>query len=85
MFTLAIAHAEGEVVVLDAVRERKPPFSPEHAVQEFAGLLKAYRVYTVEGDRYGGDGRVRDFPFTGSATRSPINREANCIAISYRF
>jgi hypothetical protein len=34
--TLAIAHKEGETEVLDLIRERKPPFSPEAVVEEFA-------------------------------------------------
>jgi hypothetical protein len=53
--TLAIAHREGERVVLDLARERRPPFSPEAVVAEFADLLRAYRVTTVVGDRYGGE------------------------------
>jgi len=53
--TLAIAHAEGERVVLDAVREVKPPFSPDAVVGEFATLLKAYGCATVTSDRYGGE------------------------------
>ena len=52
--TMAIAHREGENVVLDAVRESKPPFSPEAVVSDFAALLKSYRVGTVIGDRYAG-------------------------------
>jgi hypothetical protein len=31
-------------VVIDALRERKPPFSPDAVVDEFAELLKSYRV-----------------------------------------
>ncbi len=53
--TLAIAHREKEVVVLDALRERKPRFSPEAVVGEFSALLKSYRVGTVRGDRYAGE------------------------------
>jgi len=30
--TLAIAHTEGKTQILDALREIKPPFSPEAAV-----------------------------------------------------
>ena len=33
----------------------KPPFSPESVVSEFARLLKAYRVSSVTGDRFGGE------------------------------
>jgi hypothetical protein len=54
-FTVAIAHREGDVAVLDAVRERKPPFSPDAVVEEYAELLKSYGVSTVHGDRYAGE------------------------------
>jgi hypothetical protein len=54
-FTLAIAHQEDDVAVLDAIRERRPPFSPEDVVLEFATLLKTYRIAEVQGDRYAGD------------------------------
>lgn len=53
--TLAVAHREGGVVVLDAVREVKPPFSPESVVKDFAELLKSYGISTVSGDRYAGE------------------------------
>jgi hypothetical protein len=53
--TLAIAHAEGQTATLDAVRERRPPFSPEAVVRDFADLLASYGVSTVIGDRYGGE------------------------------
>ena len=53
--TLAIAHAEKDIAVLDAVRESRPPFSPEAVVQEFAALLKSYGLATVTGDRYAGE------------------------------
>lgn len=52
--TLAVVHREGDRVVLDAVREMKPPFSPEEVVTEFAKLLNSYRIKTVIGDRYAG-------------------------------
>lgn len=53
--TLAIGHADGETAVLDAVRERKPPFSPEAVVEDFCGLLKEYGITEVTGDRYAGE------------------------------
>ncbi|MDA2928498.1 hypothetical protein MYX84_00895 [Acidobacteria bacterium AH-259-O06] len=52
--TLAVAHRENGKVILDAIRERVPPFSPDAVVSEFAGLLKRYRLASVQGDRYGG-------------------------------
>ena len=53
--TLAIAHKEGETEILDVIRERKPPFSPEAVVEEFATLIKTYRCSRVYGDRYAGE------------------------------
>jgi hypothetical protein len=56
-FALAIGHHErrGDLAVLDAVREVRPPFSPKDCVEEFARLLKSYRVTRVVGDRYAGE------------------------------
>ncbi len=53
--TLAIAHGKDARVVLDLVRERRPPFSPEEVVKEFAETLRRYAIYTTQGDRYGGE------------------------------
>ncbi len=53
-FTLAIAHQEGERVVLDVIRERRPPFSPDDVVREYAAVLQTYSCSTATGDRYGG-------------------------------
>jgi hypothetical protein len=53
--TLAIAHLEGGKAVLDLVREVRPPFGPDATAQEFASILKAYRIQKVYGDRYAGE------------------------------
>src|SRR2546430_1777313 len=53
--TLAVGHREDDIVVVDALRERRPPFSPEDVVSEFAELLKSYRVSKITGDRYAGE------------------------------
>lgn len=57
--TLAIAHDEGgqddKLMVVDAVREVKPPFSPEAVVAEFCDLLAQYGIKRVTGDRYAGE------------------------------
>jgi hypothetical protein len=81
-FTLAIAHREGEHGVLDALRERRPPFSPEDVVQEFAELLKSYGVRKVRGDRYAGEWPRERFKAHGityepsEKTKSQIYTEA---------
>ena len=55
--TLAIAHNEftKQTAVIDAIREVRPPFSPEAVVGEFCALLKTYNVGTVAGDTYAGE------------------------------
>ncbi len=57
--TLAIAYREGSGdaarAVLAAIREVRPPFSPEATVEEFCKLLKGYGVSRVTGDRYAGE------------------------------
>ncbi len=67
--TIAIAHQQDDVAVLDAVREIRPPFSPEAAVTEFAGLLKAYRLSEVTGDRYAGEWPRERFRVAGISYR----------------
>jgi hypothetical protein len=54
-FTLAIAHKAEDRAVLDALREVRPPFSPEGTVIEFATILKSYGITKVTGDRFGGE------------------------------
>ncbi len=54
--TMAIAHITAAgVVVLDAIREARPPFDPENTVAEFAATLRRYGITTVQGDKYGGE------------------------------
>jgi len=55
--TLAIGHKDyiRKTVVVDALREARPPFSPETVADEFARLLKSYRVIKITGDRYAGE------------------------------
>jgi hypothetical protein len=54
-FTMAISHREGERILIDAIREVQPPFSPEALIDEFASLCKSYRISKIEGDRYAGE------------------------------
>ena len=80
-FTLAIAHSEGDLAVLDAVREVRPPFSPDDVVSDFAKLLKSYGLDVVTGDRYGGQWPRERFQVHGieylpsELTKSDIYRE----------
>lgn len=63
--TLAIGHIEDEVRVLDLIRERKLPFSPDSVVEEFASILKEYKLSEVKGDRYSGEWCRERFAFHG--------------------
>ena len=66
--TLAIGHRQDEVVVIDALRERRPPFSPDDVAAEFAALLKSYRVY---------DGSRR--PVCGRMASGAVSRRATSV------
>jgi hypothetical protein len=64
--TMAIAHREKDgSPVLDAIRERRPPFSPDDVVIEFAALAKSYGVYKAESDKWGGDWVIQAFQKAG--------------------
>jgi hypothetical protein len=55
-YALAIAHLEADqarTVTLDAIRERKPKFSPAALIAtELAPLLRQYQITELHGDRY---------------------------------
>ena len=51
-FTLAVAHDEGEIAVLDCLVEIKSPFNPTAAVDDMAATLASYRLTSTTGDRY---------------------------------
>src|SRR5262245_38869540 len=63
--TLAVCHREGDVAVLDCLRERRPRFSPEQVVADFADVLRTYRVSRVRGDRYGAQWVAEQFQKQG--------------------
>ena len=68
--TLAVAHMEGPKAVLDCLRERKPPFSPDDVTKEFAATLKRYRILRVTGDRYSGAWCAERFRMHGITVRA---------------
>jgi hypothetical protein len=53
-FTLAISHRDGQQVIIDAVREIRPPFLPTVVVEQLVALLQSYRVTRIYGDKWGG-------------------------------
>lgn len=59
--TLAIAHREGELAILDCLRMARPPFNPDEVTREFAQTLRSYGLVSVKGDRYGGEWPAQRF------------------------
>ena len=53
--TMAVAHKDGERVVIDAVREHRPPFSPEAVVADFVVELGRYGIKSAVADRWGSE------------------------------
>lgn len=51
-FTLAIGHREGETVVVDVVRAERG--TPSAIVEQYASLLRQYKILEVHGDKYAG-------------------------------
>jgi hypothetical protein len=47
--------SRGHSPPVDAIRENRPPFSPEAVVDEYAELMRTYKISTVQGDRFGGE------------------------------
>ena len=78
--SLAVGHREDDIVVLDAMREAKPPFSPESAVAEFSELLKSYHVSKITGDVTRASGRASAFASTASLTSQRKSPSRTCIA-----
>jgi hypothetical protein len=79
--TMAIAHREGDRFVLDLVLERKPPFSPEAVVREFAATLKGFHVSRVRGDRYAAEWSREAFRRRG-VTYEPAEKTKSEIYLS---
>jgi hypothetical protein len=60
--TLAIGHLSGgDMCVLDAMLEVRPPFNPESTIEQCSALLRRYSVATVTGDHYAGEWPVARF------------------------
>jgi hypothetical protein len=52
-FTVAVAYRRGDVGVLAALREWKPPFSPTDVIEECAALLRSYGIIKLICDKWG--------------------------------
>jgi hypothetical protein len=54
-FTLAITHRENDKVIADVVKGWRPPFDPNHVVEDIAKLCDDYGVRIITGDAYAGE------------------------------
>lgn len=60
--------AEGRAVLARLLDQGPPPpFDPRRAVERFAAVLKEYRVFSVQGDKYAGETFIADFQRAGIA------------------
>ena len=83
-FVSAIGHLEGTsgIAVLDAMIERRPPFTPSETVDEHAALFKSFGVREIVGDRWAGEFPAEGFRKHGisvnvsARVKSDIYREA---------
>jgi hypothetical protein len=80
---LGIAHAETRdgraIAILDLVRERRPPFSPEQVCAEFADTLKTYGVSTATADRWAGQFPVEQMRKHGGIRVEPSEQSKSDI------
>jgi hypothetical protein len=53
--TLCVGHKDEDAVIIDCLREVKPPFSPEYVVHDFAAVLRSYNISKIVGDKYAGE------------------------------
>jgi hypothetical protein len=60
-FTAAIAHSEGDDVILDRLVEIRAPFDPGAAVGEIAATLREFSLATITGDKYAAQWVIREF------------------------
>jgi hypothetical protein len=66
--TIAISHREkGGMVVLDCLREVRPPFDPISVVGEFVQVCQSYKIGKVFGDRFAGEWCRQPFRDAGAA------------------
>jgi hypothetical protein len=66
-FTLAIAHKDtaSDLIVLDCLKEVRPPFSPAVIVEQYSELLKRYGITLAIGDKYAGEWVREPFRLAG--------------------
>ena len=59
-YAAAIAHREKDRIIVDALYESGPNYSPNRAVEEIVSFIRPYRIHKVVGDRFGGAATHRE-------------------------
>jgi hypothetical protein len=72
-YTVGIAHAEDQAIVLDLAHEVRPPFNPQTATADVVKLLKSYRISTVVGDKYAAGFVIEAFAKHGVTYRYSVD------------
>jgi hypothetical protein len=76
-FCFGIGHREGDRIVADAIRGRRPPFDPATVAAEYAALAKEYRCGKIIGDAYAGEWTSQAFKGAGvEYARSELPKSA---------
>ncbi|MCA6106108.1 terminase large subunit domain-containing protein [Bradyrhizobium cenepequi] len=75
-FCLGIAHREGDIGVLDVLRETRPPFSTDDVVKEYCEVLKSFGVNFIVGDGYAGGFVVYAFAKHGVRLEQSAKRKS---------
>ncbi len=84
-FTAAVAHAEGNIGVLDCLVEIRSPFNPDEATAQIADVLKSYGVSKVIADRYAARWPVARSAGMTSGLNIPIETDRKSISTPCRF
>jgi hypothetical protein len=79
---VASMSASGRVVV-HAVREAHPPFSPEKTTADFAAFFKSYGVTSVVSDRFGGEWVTEMWRKVGMIEVKPAEQTASDYYLSF--
>jgi hypothetical protein len=76
-FCFGIGHREGDRIVADVIRGRRPPFDPATVAAEYAALAKEYRCGKIVGDAYAGEWTTQAFKGAGvEYARSELPKSA---------
>jgi hypothetical protein len=68
-FSICLGHREGDRLIADVIRARRPPFDPNAVAAEYADLARGYRCREIVGDNFAGEFVPQAFKAAGMAYR----------------